>query len=242
MMYRDIVLTNGVSVRNYQVRDEIARIIFMHGMGETKESFEYLGDLLAQRKIQLTVLQVDSVSNTSRLNRLDNVEYVNRWLVHAINLARQFGRELPTFVGGQCAGSSHAATTVGLLPEDTDPFGMKLETVSGLAGLILLGPQVPQLAGLNEDSYMSVTAPQVSVVASEDWNFIPGGNQSLTWAHITSGSENKRVHTLDGGWHNAFTDSDPWYPVPPVYARQPEHHEHIAAYVAAFVSDIINSF
>lgn len=160
-------------------------------------------------------------------------------------------------VAGQCAGSTTALYMTGLRLESTDG-SIRQDRDTRYKAVIALGPQMPirsfapsywaasaKVEGgssdLYEGSWQKIDVPALVITGSEDFNYFPAIRRNpamLAMAFDRMPPGDKYLLNIIGAEHQAFTDSEPWYPASP---RDPRHHELIGKATTQFLDAFLKA-
>ncbi len=234
-------------------------IVFSHGGGESRAAFGYLADHWAKQGY-LTVCLTHPGTDREAVKaaragglaavgsradfdlRPQDVQFVlDRILAGKADCALLDGRVDPERIGlaGQCMGCTTAMTLVGLnLKKGDSPAASSID--KRVKAVLALGPQVaaPESGGtkigLHADSWNSVRGPVMVVTGSKDFLWVKSVRDDPTVRRRAydgvPGGPKYHVEIADAE-HNAFTDSEPWYPVG---KRDPRHHDWLRQAGTAF--------
>lgn len=233
-------------------------IVFSHGGGESREAFGYFGQGLAERGyivILLTHRGTDRAeieraraSGPRRLAGVDqfhlrpeDVSFVlDLALAGKTGLALVDGRVDPDSLGlaGQCIGALTVMLFQGL--ELALPGGASSYRDPRIKAVLALGPAIGQvdpasLAAWRGQPYANLVGPLMVITGGRDFLWVPQvrANERLREAaYRESRGPDRFLLELAGAQHNAFTDSEPYYPAGP---RNPSHHGWIVAAAADFL-------
>jgi predicted dienelactone hydrolase len=243
-------------------------VVFSHGYGEDRDSYNYLGQYWAAHgyiAVFLTHHGSDRETQQKKgLPRGDtahgfdprplDISFVADMLTSASNGSSLLDGRVDSdnlAVAGQCAGSTAALYMTGLRLESTDGT-IRQSRDPRFKAVIALGPQMPirifapnywaataQMEGgssdLYEGSWQQIEVPALVVTGSEDFNYFPAIRRNpalLTMAYDNMPMGDKYLVNIIGAEHQAFTDSEPWYPASP---RDPRHHELIGRATTLFL-------
>ena len=129
---------------------------------------------------------------------------------------------------GTCSGSSMMGALFGIRPRDGFPHELPspLRARDRLP-LLMLGPQPPQMAELDESSWDDfVVGSLLSVIADKDFAWLGAELSDLAMADQKVQCQRKELIVLQDAGHAAFNDAEP--PRYPALPRDPEHHGIIA--------------
>ncbi len=139
-------------------------------------------------------------------------------------------------MGGQCAGSSTALAMVGLnvnLPNQESATFVDDRFKVALAMSPQSGGGNPK-SPFHADSWKDIHAPTLVITGTADFNWIPAMKKNpklLQMAYDGLSPGNKYLVEIKDAEHNAFTDSEPYYPA---RERDPRHHQWIQQASTAF--------
>jgi len=230
-------------------------VVFSHGGGESREAFSYLGERWASRgyiAVFLTHPGSDRAVVRARgmlalaqggayRQRPADVRFVTDRVLSATPGSSLLAGRVDTervAVAGQCAGSSTAMAMVGLrvnLP------GAGTSTDRRFRCVIALSPQPPggggpaSSFGLDEGSWANIRVPALVVTGTRDFSWIPAvrANPRLTRSAFDGMPPgDKYLVEIQNAEHNAFTDSEPYYPA---RRRNPRHHGWVQDVTTAFL-------
>lgn len=233
-------------------------VVFSHGLGETRDAFDYLGEHWASRGFIAVMLQhlgsdreaVEAALAAKDFSAFgDPKNHADRPADLGFALDRIFADDQASALlagrvnseriaaAGQCAGSSTALVTVGMAIKSEDGALTQYPDVR-VKAVVALGPQ-PAAAGLqnvvDRRSWDAIRAPALFVLGTEDFNWgadVRANRTLLEEPYRRSASEVKYVLDIVNAQHHAFTASDPWYPGD---ARDPRHHGWIQQVTTAFL-------
>ncbi len=258
--WHDAKRDRTVPVRIYAPRlaeneGRLPAIVFSHGGGESREAFAYLGThwaahgylvvFLTHRGSDRKAFEERGMRGLGSIRdfhlRPEDVRFVlDRLLSSDPGSKLLAGRVDPhrAAVAGQCAGSTTALAMVGLrvhLPEKknvtfADPRFRCAVAMSPQMAAGRLGGDV----GLHEKSWAEIRAPTMVVTGTRDFLWIPAVRRDRSWIRkpydgLPPGE--KYLVEIEGAEHNAFTDSEPYYPAG---KRDPRHHGWIQKATTAF--------
>ncbi len=241
-------------------RGPFPTVVFSHGGGESRASFDYLGkhwarhgyvvvflthqgsDDVAYREMFKTKRQPDPEKFIDR--PLDIPFVLDRLLSKDQDIALLKGRIDPErlSVSGQCAGTTTALGTVGLTvnlpgkPKCSFPD-------KRVKAVVALGPQLPYPAagggkfGVHEQSWATVhqATPVLVVIGTKDFTWIPAVKDKpdlVRMPYDRLPETDKYLVQLVGAKHHAFTDS---VSLIPFGERDPRHHAWIQQATTAFL-------
>ena len=257
-VWHDAARSRDVPVRVYAPESggSLPAVVFSHGGGESREAFGYLGSHWAANgyiAVFLTHLGSDRAAIGDKGMRA--LASVNDIAERPTDLRFAIGKLASGETGmallggrvdaeriaaaGQCAGSTTALAVAGL--EMGALQGHESPRIDGLVRCVLaLSPQVPggwtrSMLGLNDRSWAAIGIPALVVTGTEDFKWMPDvrGNPSLVnMAYDGMAPGGKYLVEIRGAEHNAFTDSEPYYPA---RARDPRHHGWIQRATTAFL-------
>lgn len=236
-------------------------MLISHGGGESRHSFEYLGQYWASYGYLVVVANhVDSDDAAYRrvveqkhmmprgMEKYDQRNETFQFLLDRL-LSKQLddpllkGRIDPERVGvsGQCAGSTTVLISVGLtVPPDLSqnlaniPFPAQ-HVDKRVRAVVAMGPQVKW-----SWDKISPDVPILYVVGTDDFDWMPqvkSNPQIVREPYERTPGPDKYLVTLKGAKHYAFTDSAaPGYAAYlPVKKRDPRHHACIQQASTAFL-------
>jgi len=233
-------------------------VVFSHGLGESRDAFDYLGEHWASQGFITVTLQhpgsdrpaIDAAlaakdfsgfgDPKNQADRPGDLAFALERILaadqaSALLAGRVDGERIAA--AGQCAGSSTALVAVGMAIKGEDS-GLKQYPDARIKAVVALGPQ-PAAAGLQNlidpRSWNTVDAPALFVLGTEDFDWgadVRANRLLLEDPYRRSASEVKYVLDIVGAQHHAFTGSDPWYPGD---ARNPQHHGWIQRVTTAFL-------
>ncbi|MCI0749087.1 MAG: hypothetical protein L0Y32_00895 [Nevskiales bacterium] len=233
-------------------------VVISHGGGESRHSYEYLGQYWARNGYLVVVAnhqdsddviyrQVVEKENKmptrleNYVQRSETIQFLlNRLLSGKLHDPLLKGRIDPerVSVSGQCAGSTTALHTVGL----TIPPAEKTKVAfpderhdERVKAVVALGPQPVWLWDKIQQNI-----PILFVTATHDFNWAPpvkSDPRIIRRPYDRSPGIHKYLVELSGAQHFAFTDSAaPGYSAfLPVKDRDPRHHECIQQATTAFL-------
>jgi predicted dienelactone hydrolase len=243
---------------------KLPTIVFSHGYGESRDSFEYLGQYWARHGYIVVFITHEGSDrehlNTKGLPRGDientfdprplDIRYVTDRLAQSDPGSKLLrGRvDLDRLaIAGQCMGSTTALYMVGLQIQRDDgshysdpdprfkvavalspqmPRSLMLQGAragSGTGGTFGQGSQRELYSG----SWEKINVPTLVVTGTLDYTLFPSVRKNPDLRHMAYDglpSGDKYLVDIVGAEHDAFTDSDPWYPSGP---RDPRHHDWI---------------
>jgi predicted dienelactone hydrolase len=258
------------SPRPGAARERLPAVVFSHGLGESRESFHYLGTRWAQQgyiavfvshpgsdyeSIERDGMPRGDTARTWDPRPGDMRFVVDRLVSGATGSPLLDGRvdAERLAAGGQCLGATTAFFTVGLRVRG--PGGTPYASPDPrIKAAIALSPQMPiekMLAqspiarllsfeggssDLYEGSWSQIDRPAMVVTGSEDFSYFRAVRDNpelrrMAYDNMPGGA--KFLVDVLGAGHEAFTDSDPWYPA--FGKRDPRHHELIATATTAFL-------
>jgi len=252
------------------VRGLLPAVVFSHGLGESRTSFDYLGKRWAQNGYIAVFLSHPGSDRESierdGMPRGDTARtwdprpgdmrfVVDRLISGASGSDLIDGRVDPSRLAaaGQCLGATTAFFTIGLRVRGADgkPYA---DPDPRIKAAIALSPQMPiekmladspiarlfsveaGSADLFDDSWSRIERPALVVTGSKDFDYFRAvrENPSLRrMAYDDMPAGPKFLVDVKGAGHEAFTDSEPWYPT--FAKRDPRHHELIATATTAFL-------
>ncbi len=238
-------------------------VVFSHGLGESRDSYGYLGQTLAANGYAVIFMNHEGSdaavarNNFRGLNTVDNAQQkaadthfvIDQVVADAIDSGLLRGRMDPTrlVAAGQCAGSSIASAMGGLtakLPGNAK-FASRDERVDAI---MLLGPQVPlglaqpSRAGkgkgldmLQPDSWSGIDLPLLVVAGERDFMWYEGvkRNPDVRITAYTTAVSDEK-YLVDLAGGGHHAFTDS-QPWYPAGPRNPRHHEQISQSVIAFL-------
>ena len=139
-------------------------------------------------------------------------------------------------MGGQCAGSSTALAMVGLnvnLPNQEGATFVDDRFKVAFAMSPQSGGGSPK-SSFHEDSWKDINVPTLVMTGTADFNWIPAIKENPSLLQLPYDSMppgDKYLVEIKDAQHNAFTDSEPYYPA---RERDPRHHQWIQQASTAF--------
>jgi CubicO group peptidase (beta-lactamase class C family)/predicted dienelactone hydrolase len=230
-------------------------VVFSHGGGESREAFGYLGTYWA-RCGYITVFLTHAGSDRKSIEekgmgtmggggirnfhlRPEDVLFVLDKLL-SNNPGSQLIKDRlaadQIAVAGQCAGASTALAMVGLranLPKNQDATFIDQRFKCAIA----LSPQPGggRSSPLHADSWARIKVPTLMITGTRDFKWMPAARANPDLARVPFDGlppGDKFLVEIKGAEHNAFTDSDPYYPA---RERDPRHHLWIQQATIAFL-------
>jgi predicted dienelactone hydrolase len=244
-------------------------VVFSHGLGESRESYTYLGEALAANGYAVVFMTHEGSDSrairggTRGLNTVDNaqqkaadVHFLIDSLIEGEVDTRLFRDRLDVshiVAAGQCAGSSIASAMAGLtavLPGNT-PFSSPDDRIEAV---VLLGPQVPielaqpRQAGTNEgldmlkaDSWAGIELPLLVVAGERDfmWYDAVRRDPRIRIVAYDTAGSDEK-YLIDLTGGGHHAFTDS-KPWYPAGPRVPEHHDYIASSVVAFLDAYVRN-
>lgn len=257
-VWHDATRSRDVPVRVYAPESgtRLPAVVFSHGGGESREAFGFLGShWAANGYIAVFLTHLGSDRAAVRDKGMRALAPVNDIAVRPTDLRFAIGKLVSGETGmalldgrvdaeriaaaGQCAGSTTALAVAGLEMDALQ--GHDNPRIDGLVRCVLaLSPQVPggqtrSALGLHDRSWAAIRIPAMVVTGTEDFKWMPdvrSGPSLVNMAYDRMAPGGKYLVEIRGAEHNAFTDSEPYYPARP---RDPRHHEWIQRATTAFL-------
>ena len=230
--------------------------VISHGGGESGRSMTYLGRHLASHGF-LAACPTHRGSDRQWLNealdrdvrlfsdiettfgpRPGDISYILDNLLHeSIWKAHIDSQKIAVL--GHCMGASTAFAMAGLNVNMPGAPGQRFLDAR-ISSVVALGPQIGQNRpfGLHPDSWSTVQTPALVVTGSDDFFWTQNAQENPAVIRVPYDSLNTPscYAMLQGAEHNAFTDSDPYYPAGP---RDPQHHAWINGLTLAFLQSTL---
>ena len=231
--------------------DALPTLILSHGFGESYQSYDYLGEGLAERGYVVVVVNhIGSDVAALGTQRTSNPQSPDNFVLRPQDVSFVLDRLL--------AGDSHLGKVIGHVDAERVAIaGHSLGSTTAIeiaGGTVLLadGKQdsfadprfraviamSPQLGargmGIHPGTWQTVKVPALLMWGTKDRGFgALSGDPSLRMeAYDKLASPQKYAVVIEGAEHHAFTQTDPWYPGG---KRDPRHHAWIVGIVAAFL-------
>jgi predicted dienelactone hydrolase len=226
-------------------------LILSHGFGESYQSYDYLGEGLAERGYVVVVVNhvgsdvaalgtqrtANSQSPDNFVLRPQDVSFVlDRLLAGDPHLGKVVGRvdaERLAMAGhslGSTTAIEIAGGTVLLADGKQDSFADPR-----FRAVIAMSPQIGARGiGIHPGTWQTVKIPALLMWGTKDRGFgALSGDPSLRMeVYDKLASAHKYAVVIEGAEHHAFTQTDPWYPGG---KRNPRHHAWIVGIVGAFL-------
>lgn len=233
-------------------------VVFSHGGGETGASMHYLAHHLASHGFLTAcpthrgsdrewVEQILGSGNQYLFGDIEytfgprpaDIEFVLDWLMKKSRWQDNLDTaKIATL--GHCMGATTAMAVAGLNVNMPDAPRKSFRD-QRICAAVALGPQIGQNRdlGLHEESWSTVETPVLVVIGTDDffWMQEVKDNPDLLRLPYDSLPGLRCFASLRSAEHNAFTDSDPYYPAG---MRDPQHHEWIKALVLSFLKSQLN--
>jgi len=234
-------------------------VVFSHGGGETGGSMHYLAQHLASHGFLIAcpthrgsdrewVEQILGTGNQYLFGDIEStfkprpadIGCVLDWLME--NSLWQDNLDTAKIATlGHCMGATTAMAVAGLTVNMPDAPRKNFRD-QRIDAAVALGPQIGQNreVGLHEESWSTVETPALVVIGTDDffWMQVIEDNPDLLRLPYDSLPGPRCFASLQDAEHNAFTDSDPYYPAG---IRDPRHHQWIKALVLGFLKNELNN-